>query len=109
LPAVAKQVVFGPARYRDKKWDLLLMQLEHEGQMIDISGGDDARIFDDESQTWIEDPTDFNDIEWRAVFGLFVPVMAPRPLMRYKGLLSGKHQRSDIQAIQRCMVTGDVP
>jgi len=108
-PVLAKYVVFGPDRYRDDKWDLLLMSLEHEGQMVDISGGDDARIYDDDRKAWITDRTDFRDVEWREVLGLVVPVMAPKRLVAYKSLLTGEHQQKDVQAIRRFMVTGDVP
>jgi hypothetical protein len=98
---VAPHVVFGPAQYRDEKWDLLLMMLDHEGQLIDIAGGDDARIYDIARQAWVSSRTDFTDVEIRDVMGHAVPVMAPSALAAYKALLDGAHQRIDIEAVQR--------
>jgi hypothetical protein len=106
-PVVGEYVSFGPDRYRDGKRDLLLMTLKHEGQMVDISGGDDARIYDEKHKAWILERTDFSDIEWRKVFGLVVPVMAPRPLMTYKALLNGAHQQSDVLAVRRFVASRD--
>ncbi len=106
-PVVAKYLIFGPDRYRDGKWDLLLMSLNHEGQMIEIGGGDDARIYDEHCKTWVVERTDFSDIEWRKVFGIMAPVMAPKPLMTYKALLSGQHQQSDINAVRRFVMGRD--
>jgi hypothetical protein len=99
--AVFGHVVFGPARYRDEKWDLLLMMLDHEGQIIDIAGGDDARIYDKARQAWITSRTDFADVEIRDVLGLAVPVMSPEALVAYKAMLDGACQQTDIEAIGR--------
>jgi hypothetical protein len=49
-----------PARWRDEKRDLLLMTLNHEGQMIDIGGGVDARIYESARKSSMSDVTDFS-------------------------------------------------
>jgi hypothetical protein len=100
-PDVRQYVTFGPARVRDAKWDLLLMTLEHHEQMIDIAGGDDAKIRDDASDRWIAEHTDFSDVELRQIFGLVVPVISPQQLIAYKVLLTGAHQLEDIDAVLR--------
>lgn len=94
-------LTFGPARYRDQKWDLMLMTLDHEGQIVDIGGGDDVRIYDAENARWIDSPTDFMDFELRQALGVTVPVVAARALIAYKTLLDGAHQKIDIEAVQR--------
>jgi hypothetical protein len=98
--ALGPYVAFGPARYRDEKWDLLLMMLDHEGQVVDIAGGDDVRIYDNKSNSWVSGRTDFTDVEYRDVLGVVVPVMSPQALADYKRLLNGDHQKVDVAAIE---------
>jgi len=79
------------------------MMLDHEGQTVDIAGGNDVRIFDSETKRWCSGRTDFTDVEYREVLGVVVPVMSPGPLAAYKRLLNGDHQRADIIAIESFM------
>jgi hypothetical protein len=98
LPAIAPYALFGPARYRDEKWDILLATLEHDGQEIDIAGGHDAKLYDDKAGRWVDIPCDFSRSEPREIFGVSVPVVSPEELIAYKSLLNGLHQRVDIEA-----------
>ncbi|MFA6365367.1 MAG: hypothetical protein WCW78_03125 [Candidatus Paceibacterota bacterium] len=97
---VKPYIIFGPAKYHDERWDLLLMTLNHEGQDIDISGGDTLRICDARTQEWKNDATDFSDIKEREIFGIRVPVISKKALIAYKKMLIGKHQQIDIEAVQ---------
>lgn len=99
LNDIKPYVIFGPDRYRDAKWDLLLSTLNHHGQEIDLGGGSDIRIYDSINKQWVSTPVDFSDAEQRDVFGLTVPVVSPATLVAYKSLLDGDHQQSDIQAV----------
>ena len=94
-------ITFGPARYVDERWDTLLMQLNHEGQEIDISGGDTLKICDARTGEWNESLTDFLSVEQREIFGITVPVVTRKDLIEYKSMLEGEHQRTDIQAAQQ--------
>ena len=44
LKEIRLYITFGPEQYKDERWDLLLLTLNHEGQDIDISGGDNGKI-----------------------------------------------------------------
>jgi hypothetical protein len=98
---VKKFVVFGPAQYRDKKWDLKLMTLDFHGQKIDISGAFNAKIFDDVSKKWLLSPVDFSKTRTMNFENIKIRISDPVELMEYKELLSGEHQKSDIAAIKK--------
>lgn len=97
---IKPHIVFGPDHYEDKRWDLLLATLNHEGQEIDISGGDTLKICDARTGEWKLNQTDFSNIERREIFGITVPVILRGDLIGYKSMLQGEHQQVDIQAIQ---------
>ncbi len=99
---VKPYIVFGPKKYKDERWDLLLLMLNHEGQDIDISGGDTLKICDARSGEWEVDTTDFSDVEKRDIFGIQVPVISKKRLIDYKSMLVGEHQKIDIKAIGEC-------
>lgn len=44
LPDVAEYITYGPAHFRDAKWDMQLITLNYKGQEIDIGGIDTLRI-----------------------------------------------------------------
>lgn len=88
LPDVKDYVIFGPARYKDDDWDLLLLTLNYKGQDIDIGGGDDDKVFDKAEGTWFPVGADLSVADTCEVLGLMVPVMSPHTLMDYKRRLS---------------------
>ena len=100
LDEIKPYLIFGPAHYKDERWDLLLATLNHEGQEIDISGGDTLKICDARTGEWKLSPTDFSNVEQRGIFDLTVPVIAREDLVSYKSMLQGEHQQIDIQATQ---------
>ncbi len=101
LDDIKPYVIFGPAQYRDERWDLLLATLNHEGQDIDISGGDTLKICDVRTGEWKFSPTNFSNVEQKEVFGIIVPVVSRRDLIDYKSMLQGEHQQIDIRAIEK--------
>ena len=100
LDDIKPYVIFGPAHYQDERWDLLLATLNHEGQEIDISGGDTLKICDARNGEWRLNQTNFSDAEQREVLGIKVPVISRKDLIEYKSMLAGEHQLVDIQAAQ---------
>ena len=100
LNDVKPYITSGPAHYQDERWDLQLMTLNHEGQDIDISGGDTLKICDAATGQWQENQTDFIHVEQRNIFGREVPVISRQDLVSYKTMLQGNHQKIDIQAVQ---------
>lgn len=106
LKDVEPYITFGPVQYKNKVWDLLLLTLNHEGQEIDISGGDTLRICDVKTGVWHKSPTDFSDIEQREIFGLIVPVISKKDLIEYKSMLverGHEHQQVDIDAVKNAL------
>ncbi len=99
LPDIGPYIVFSPGRYRDEKWDLLLVTLDYYGQEIDLGGAYDTKIFDKATGEWIRFPARLDAARMMRVFGIEVPVVAPDDLIAYKRLLDGEHQRSDAAAI----------
>ena len=98
-PDVNRYITYWSSRYKDERWDLLLMTLNYEGQKIDISGGSTMRICDSRTNEWCLYPTDFSRFEEREIFGLVVPVVCKEDLINYKRMLVGEHQKEDIDSI----------
>jgi len=94
-------IIFGPANYKDARWDLKLMTLNYHGQEIDISGAFEQKIHDDNQQKWLHDPTDFTDLNTIPFDGLDLKVITPENLLAYKKLLIGDHQAIDIKAVEK--------
>ncbi len=100
-PHLLPHSTFGPERYRDEKWDVLLMTLSHSGQDIDVTGATSARMTDATNVTWIDAPVDISSSLQLPVADMNVRIMHPRELAAYKALLNGQHQRIDIEAALR--------
>ena len=98
-------IIFGPANYKDPRWDLKLMTLNYHDQEIDISGAFKQKIHDDNQQKWLHDPTDFTDLNTIPVDGLGLKVITPTNLLTYKKLLIGGHQAIDINAVEKFIKT----
>ncbi len=99
---VKPYITFGPARYKNERWDLQLIKLCHEGQDIDIGGCDNLKICDARTGIWEPCPTDFTDVTYRDIFGIIVPVTPKAELIAYKSMLQGDHQKIDIDAVANC-------
>lgn len=100
LPDIEKYITFGPADYKDEKWDLKLITLNYNGQEIDIGGAFDTKIFDDKKKVWVHFPAKVETAQTHTVYGIEVPIVRPQDLIEYKKLLSGEHQKTDITAVQ---------
>lgn len=99
LDEVKPYLTFGPGQYTDKKWDLLLMTLNYNGQEIDICGGQNTRIFDSTRNKWVNSNANFETAKKIKFMGLELSVIDPQELIDYKTLLDGEHQKSDIAAV----------
>jgi len=100
LDDIKPYIIFGPSRHKDERWDLLLATLNHEGQEIDISGGDTLKICDARTGEWKLNSTNFSNFEQREIFGITVPVITREDLIAYKSMLQGEHQKVDIEALK---------
>lgn len=97
---VEKYITFGPGRFQDDKWDLDIIVLNYEGQMIDISGAYTTKIYDEKKRKWENYPSKFETAHIKNVYGIQVPVMDPKYLIEYKKILNGEHQKVDIHAVE---------
>ena len=85
---VREFIDYGPSNFKDEKWDLMLMTLSYKGQLIDVSGAHDTKIFDGKSDRWQHLITDFSAAEIKDVLGLQLPVIAFDELIAYKKILA---------------------
>ena len=84
--AVKEYIIFGPERYVDDSWDLNVVTVKYEDQEIDLASVD-AKIFDQNSNTWGLLGSDLSKSEKREIFGKIVPVMPLENLLAYKSKL----------------------
>ena len=87
LPDIQQHITFGPAQYKDKKWDLKLITLNYDGQEIDIGGAFETKIFDEQNKAWKLFPAKFETARTHTIYGMPVPVSDPADIIKYKKLL----------------------
>lgn len=97
---VKDYITLGPEHHVADTWDVMLLTLNYHGQEIDIGGAFNTKIFDDRTQTWVHCPAHLDTAEIHTIHGIDVPIVNPHDLVAYKKLLNGKHQTTDIAAVQ---------
>jgi len=100
---VKEFIIYGPERFKNKKWNLFLMTLEYHGQKIDIGGAESTKIFDDHTQKWVKSPTHFSNSRIIRFHDIPLLIIDPTDLKEYKKLLIDKdnlHQEHDVKAIE---------
>lgn len=100
LPDIQQYITFGPAQYKDDKWDLKTIALNYNGQEIDIGGAFEAKVFDEKSNKWNPCLAKLETAQTHTIYGIQVPVIDPIDLIEYKKLLSGEHQKEDINVVR---------
>lgn len=98
---VSDYITFGPSRYKDDHWDLLLMTLNHHGQEIDIGGAHQTHLFCQSTRTWHKLSTDFSKSISINIYDLTLPVIARQYLIEYKTLLARPVDLIDIEQLSR--------
>lgn len=96
---VASYIIYGPARFKSDKWDLLLMTLNYQGQEIDLSGADSTHIFNEQTKEWVKLHEDFALVTLKKVFDLDLPVIPIKNLIYYKKILAREVDIIDIAQI----------
>jgi hypothetical protein len=99
IPDIKDFIVFGPKRFRDDSWDLLLITLKYENQEIDISGCDTINLFNPEKQLWIPYPENLDDVEEMEVYGENCPIITKKHLIEYKNIIKRPTDLDDIAMI----------
>lgn len=106
IPEVSKYLDFGPKRHVDSSWDLYVATLNYNDQLIDLTGAEDAYIFNKSSGSREPIIINFNDVVWVSAFNHRLPLQNPQDLMNYKlklGYDEDKHL-GDIAAIQQYLL-----
>jgi hypothetical protein len=101
LPYVQKQIESGPRRYHDHSFNLLLMTLKYDNQLIDISGASDEKIYDKKHRHWLKDKIDFSKAILKKIFEHIVPVESKKELIKYKSRISRKVDKEDLSYINK--------
>lgn len=100
-PLVKDKIIYGPERYRDETFDLLLMTLKHDGQEIDISGCETGKLYNQEIKQWESCGTKIGDVIEKEVYGLKAPVIKLQNLVAYKKKIRRPIDLEDIEAITK--------
>jgi predicted nucleotidyltransferase len=100
LPEVKEYIIFGPERYKDEQWDILLLTLKYHEQNIDLSGADSIKLFDFHAKTWFVPPHDFSKYETKEIFGFSVPVITKEDLIFYKSKIFRECDQIDLEAMK---------
>jgi hypothetical protein len=100
LGDIKPYLVYGPERYQDDDWDLLLATLEYQGQAIDFSGADDGRCFDKQTKQWVDCVVDFSRAVLTPVDGLTLPIINRTDLIAYKTALAREVDLLDVAALK---------
>jgi hypothetical protein len=100
-PLMEQYITYGPARYQDENFDLLMVSLNYEGQDIDISGCDTDKIFNQGTQAWEACGNTLAMAVSTEIFGITVPVISRAALIDYKGKIQRETDLEDVRAMQR--------
>ena len=93
-------IIYGPHRFKDETWDLMLMTLKYNGQLIDLAGVYNTKIFNKKTQKWQVCHVDFSKAEMKQCFDLEVPVMSKDELLFYKKIIARPVDLIDIEQIE---------
>ena len=97
-------ITYGPGQFKSKKWDLLLMTLNYQDQVIDLSGAYYTKIFNEKTGLWQVLSEDLSKAQPQNIFGLQLPVIPLDILITYKKALSREVDIIDIQEITKAKV-----
>ena len=101
MPAIREHVVYGPKRYCDNSFDLFLVTLKYKGQLIDISGSSDEKIYNKKIKAWTKEKVNYSKTVLKKIFSHFVPVISKTELVKYKSRISRKVDKKDLEYLKR--------
>ncbi len=96
---VKKFIIYGPKRYKNKEFDLLLMTLKYKGQKIDICGINSLKLFDKNLKKWNKERIELSKAKKKKVYGLIVPVIPLKDLISYKKKISRDVDIQDVKTL----------
>lgn len=99
LPFVKDKIIYGPDRYKDEIFDILLVTLDYYGQEIDICGSETDRLFNQKTKQWESCETDLGSAIEMHSYGLKVPVITSQNLISYKNKIQRPVDLEDVENI----------
>ncbi len=100
MPEIKNYIKAGPNRYRDKNWDLYSITLKYKGQVIDLCGIENTKIFDCNTRKWVKLRSDISKAVKRKIYGVNVLIQSKDELVAYKKKLGRKVDRTDVRQIE---------
>jgi len=94
-------IIYGPKRYKDERFDLLLMTLRYKGQEIDICGIDSQKLFNKKTGKWEKESIDLSKATRKKAYGHLVPIIPLKNLIRYKKKIARDVDRKDVNALSK--------
>lgn len=104
VPLVKEYIIQDLGHFKDKKWDLKLMVLDYHGQIIDIGGVENVRIYDEEACVWKPFPGNLSTSRKCQFYNIELPIMDPCDLAKYKKVMVApghEHHIGDIKAVEK--------
>jgi hypothetical protein len=98
---VLEFITYGPAQYKSNTWELMLMTLDYQGQIIDLSGAKYTKIFNAKTNQWQELANDLSKACIREILGITLPIIPLNILTTYKMALSRDVDIQDVQEINQ--------
>lgn len=99
---VQEFISYGPASFKTKQWNLMLMTLNHHGQEIDLGGAYHTKIYNAKLHQWQTISVDFSKTVMMPLWDLQVPVVPCQDLLAYKKILARPVDLLDIEMIESC-------
>ncbi|MDP3966427.1 MAG: hypothetical protein Q8Q04_02765 [archaeon] len=96
---VKGKIIYGPRIYKSKNFELLLMTLKFKGQIIDLCGTENQRIFNKTIKKWEDENIDLSKSIRKKTYGLIVPMIQLKDLINYKEKIRRKVDLIDIKNI----------
>lgn len=98
---ISQYTIYGPSRYKDERWDILLQRLDYNGQYIDLSGADSTKILNQETGEWQIIVTEFQNVQIINISGLDLPIIRSEDLIAYKSIVAREVDLIDIVEITK--------
>lgn len=99
LPDIKEYLIYGPQRYIDENYDLLLMTLKYTWQEIDISWSDTDKFFNATAQERESCNTNIADAVEKEIDWLLIPLIPLQNLIAYKQKIRRPEDLVDIKNI----------
>lgn len=101
LPEIEPYLIFGPERYQDEMWDILLLTLDYHGQLIDISGADDGKVYNLLQNDWEACVVNLSAREFTMIENISVPVINKFDLVQYKSKIRRPVDLEDLEFLNK--------